>query len=55
MTKLQGVPKKTLFCLWRPISLILKHLLGKVRPVLRTTCSQFLFEHKNKSIPFQHH
>ena len=52
---IQGVPKKTLFCLWRPISLVLNDLLGKFGPVLKTTCSQLSFEHKNKSILFQHH
>ena len=29
--------------------------LGKIGPVLKTSCSQLSFEHKNKSIPFQHH
>ena len=43
-----------IFWLWRPISLVLKHLLGKVRPVLKTTCSQLSIEHKKKSISFQH-
>ena len=50
-----GCPKKTLFCLQRPICLVFKHLFGKVIPVLKTTCSQLSFEHKNKSILFQHH
>ena len=45
----QGVPKRTLFWLWRLISLILKYLLGKVWPVLKTTCSQLSFENKNIS------
>ena len=40
---IQGVPKKTQFWLWRPISQVYKNLWGKEGPVLKTTCSQLSF------------
>ena len=51
---LQGVPKKTLSCLWRLITLVWKQLLGQVGTVLESSGYQLSFETKKSRIILKH-